>query len=67
MKIAAQAMTPVPFVVFNGTSTHLVKPTKQTSFHLMVMLRTPTPQSDPVRGVWATIRQKGKVVYDAAQ
>ena len=68
MKIAAQAMTPVPFVVFNGTSTHLVKPTKQTSFHLMVTLAdAQTAEPIPYASVWATIRKNGKIVFDERQ
>ncbi len=49
MKIMAQARTAVPFVVDDGTSEKLVKPSKRTSFHLMVMLtRRPHQLHDPV-------------------
>ena len=44
MKIAAQAMTPVPFVIYNGTRERIVKP-GHASFHLMVMLATYRPGS----------------------
>src|SRR5579875_1292137 len=38
MAISAEAMTAVPFVVFNGTHAQEVKPGPKTTFHLMVML-----------------------------
>ena len=38
MKITAQAVTAVPFVIYDGTSEHMVKPGPKSSFHLMVML-----------------------------
>ena len=38
IEIAAQAMTAVPFVIYNGTSERIVKPGPHTSSHLMVML-----------------------------
>jgi len=65
MKISAMAMTAVPFVVYDGTTERMVKPTKKTTFHLMVYLndaRTNVPI--PYAGVWATIKQGSKVVYD---
>ena len=68
MKVQAQAMTAVPFVIYNGTRERMVKPPKHVSFHLMVMLkdaRTGVPI--PYAGVWATIRKAGKVVYDERQ
>ena len=65
MKIEAQAMTAVPFFVFNGTREQKIKPPKNTSFHLMVMLNDAhTGVPIPYAGVWATIRKAGKVVYD---
>jgi hypothetical protein len=68
MKVQARAMTAVPFVIFNGTSEHLVKPPKNTSFHLMVMLSDArTGVAIPYAGVWATIKRAGKVVYDERQ
>ena len=68
MKIVAQAMTAVPFVIFNGTREHVVKPTTKTSFHLMVMLNDAhTGVPIPYAGVWATIVKRGAVVYDERQ
>jgi Fe2+ transport protein len=67
MKITARAMTAVPFVIYNGTSEHLVKP-GNSSFHLMVMLNdAQTNVPIPYANVWATIRKAGKIVYDAQQ
>ena len=67
MKITAQAMTPVPFVVYNGTSRQMVKPGK-ASFHLMVMLNdADTDVPIPYATVWATITKDGKVVFDERQ
>jgi hypothetical protein len=68
MKIMAQARTAVPFVVDDGTTEKLVKPTQRTSFHLMVMLsddRTNFPI--PYASVWATIRHDSKIVFDDRQ
>ena len=68
MKITAQAMTAVPFVVFDGTSEHMVKPTSKTTFHLMVMLNDAhTGVPIPYAGVWATIARSDRVVYDERQ
>jgi hypothetical protein len=67
MKITARAMTPVPFVVFNGTSERMVKP-GNASFHLMVMLNDAhTGVAIPYASVWATIRKDGKIISDARQ
>jgi uncharacterized protein involved in high-affinity Fe2+ transport len=67
MKITAQVMTPVPFVVYNGTSKQLVKPGK-ASFHLMVMLNdADTGVPIPYATVWATITKNGKVIFDERQ
>jgi Fe2+ transport protein len=68
MKIMAQARTAVPFVVDDGTTEKLVKPSQHTSFHLMVMLsddRTNYPI--PYASVWATIRRSSKIVFDERQ
>jgi hypothetical protein len=68
MKIMAQARTAVPFVVDDGTTEKLVKPSPRTSFHLMVMLsddRTNYPI--PYASVWATIRRSSKIVFDERQ
>ncbi len=65
MKISAMAMTAVPFLVYDGTSERMVKPSKGTTFHLMVYLndaRTNVPI--PYANVWATIKQGSKLVYD---
>lgn len=68
MKITAMAMTAVPFVIYNGTSEQMVKPTSKTSFHLMVMLNdAQTNVPIPYASVWATITQDSKVVFDERQ
>jgi hypothetical protein len=68
MRIQARTMTAVPFVTYNGTSEQLVKPPKDVSFHLMVMLSDArTGVAIPYAGVWATISRDGKVVYDERQ
>jgi uncharacterized protein involved in high-affinity Fe2+ transport len=68
MKIAAMAMTPVPFVVDNGESESEVKPTDRTTFHLMVTLNDAiTNEPIPYSTVWATIRQHGKMVFNERQ
>jgi uncharacterized protein involved in high-affinity Fe2+ transport len=68
MKVSARAMTAVPFVIFNGTHEQMVKPPKDTSFHLMVMLNDAhTNVAIPYAGVWATIRKAGRIVYDERQ
>ncbi|HXB65936.1 MAG TPA: iron transporter [Solirubrobacteraceae bacterium] len=67
MKITAMATTPVPFVVYNGTSSQLVKPGK-ASLHLMVMLNdASTDVPIPYATVWATITKNGKVIFDERQ
>jgi hypothetical protein len=67
MKITAQAMTPVPFVVYNGTSERTVKP-GDASMHLMVMLDdAQTDVPIPYASVWATITENGKIVFDERQ
>jgi Fe2+ transport protein len=68
MKISVEATTPLPFVIYNGTSEQMVKPGPKTSFHLMVMLSdAQTGVAIPYASVWATIRQKAKIYYDARQ
>jgi uncharacterized protein involved in high-affinity Fe2+ transport len=65
MKITADAMTPVPFLIYNGTSMQEVKPAKNASFHLMVLLNdAQTNVVIPYASVWATITQDGKTTYD---
>jgi Fe2+ transport protein len=68
MKITAQAMTAVPFVIYNGTTEQLVKPTSKTSFHLMVLLNdAQTNVPIPYASVWATITKDGKIDFDERQ
>jgi Fe2+ transport protein len=68
MKIMAQARTAVPFVVDDGTTEKLVKPSQRTSFHLMVMLTDDrTNYTIPYASVWATIRRGSKIVFDERQ
>jgi hypothetical protein len=68
MKIQARLSTALPFVVFEGTSSRTVKPTKKQNAHLMVMLSDATTgMTIPYASVWATIRKNGKVVYDERQ
>jgi Fe2+ transport protein len=68
MKISVEATTPLPFVIYNGTSEQMVKAGPKTSFHLMVMLSDDqTGVAIPYASVWATISQKGKTYYDARQ
>ena len=68
MKIQARTTTPTEFVVFNGKDEQTVKPSKSTSFHLMIMLSDEhTGVAIPYASVWATIMKAGKVVYDEQQ
>lgn len=68
MTIQARTMTPISYYVFNGSKEREVKPTKHTSFHLMVMLDDEhTNEPIPYATVWATIKKAGKVVYDEPQ
>jgi hypothetical protein len=68
MKITAEARTDVPFVVYNGTHEHLIKPAKSSSFHLMVMLSdAQTGVPIPYATVWSTIKKAGQVVFDERQ
>jgi hypothetical protein len=65
MKITADAMTPVPFLVYNGTSMQEVKPPKNVSFHLMVLLNdAQTNVVIPYASVWGTITDGGKTPFD---
>jgi uncharacterized protein involved in high-affinity Fe2+ transport len=65
MRITADAMTPVPFLIYNGTSMQEVKPAKNTSFHLMVLLNdAQTNVAIPYASVWATITQAAKTPFD---
>ncbi|HEY2654641.1 MAG TPA: iron transporter [Solirubrobacteraceae bacterium] len=69
MQIQARTTTPTEFVIYAGSGKErLVKPTRRTSFHLMVTLSdSHTGVAIPYAGVWATITREGKVVYDAQQ
>jgi Fe2+ transport protein len=68
MKISAEATTPLPFVIYNGSSEQMVKAGPKASFHLMVMLSdAQTGVAIPYASVWATISQNGKIDYDARQ
>jgi uncharacterized protein involved in high-affinity Fe2+ transport len=65
MRIIAEAMTPVPFLIYNGTTMQEVKPAENTSFHLMVTLSdAQTNVAIPYASVWATITQGSKTAYD---
>jgi uncharacterized protein involved in high-affinity Fe2+ transport len=65
MKITAMAMTPVPFLTYNGSSMQEVKPAKNTSFHLMVTLNDAvTGVVIPYASVWATITQGSTMPFD---
>jgi hypothetical protein len=68
MRIVARASTPLPFVVFSGTTERTVKPSPKDSMHLMVMLSDEHGgMAIPYASVWATIRKDGRVVYDERQ
>jgi uncharacterized protein involved in high-affinity Fe2+ transport len=65
MKIQARLSTPLPFVVFEGTTGRTVKPAKKDDVHLMVMLNdAQTGAAIPYGSVWATVRKAGKIVFD---
>ena len=65
MKITADAMTPVPFLTYNGTTMQEVKPASNTSFHLMVLLNdAQTNVVIPYASVWATITEGDKTPFD---
>lgn len=67
MKITADAMTPVPFLVYNGTSMREVTPARNVSFHLMVQLNdAQTGVAIPYASVWATIKQGTKTPYNGS-
>jgi uncharacterized protein involved in high-affinity Fe2+ transport len=65
MKITAYAMTAVPFLIYNGTTMQEVKPPKDVSFHLMVLLNdAQTGVVIPYASVWATITEGSKTPFD---
>jgi uncharacterized protein involved in high-affinity Fe2+ transport len=68
MRIRAMAMTAVPFLIYDGTSEQVVRPSSRTSFHLMVALSdSQTNQPIPYASVWATISRASRIVYDERQ
>jgi uncharacterized protein involved in high-affinity Fe2+ transport len=65
MRIQARLSTPLPFVVFEGTTARMVKPGAKDDVHLMVMLNdAQTGTAIPYGTVWATVRKAGKIVFD---
>jgi Fe2+ transport protein len=65
MKITAEAMTAVPFLIYNGTAMQEVKPPKNVSFHLMVLLNdAQTGVVIPYASVWGTITEDSKTPFD---
>lgn len=65
MKITADAMTPVAFDIYNGTTMQLVKPPKNVSFHLMVLLNdAQTNVVIPYASVWGTIKEGSQTPFD---
>ncbi|HEX4089357.1 MAG TPA: iron transporter [Trebonia sp.] len=65
MKITAEAMTAVPFLIYNGTAMQEVKPPKNVSFHLMVLLNdAQTGVVIPYASVWGTITDGSKTPFD---
>jgi uncharacterized protein involved in high-affinity Fe2+ transport len=65
MKITADAMTPVPFLIYNGTTMQTVNPPKNVSFHLMVLLNdAQTNVVIPYASVWGTITEGTKTPFD---
>lgn len=64
MKIMARLSGAVPFELFEGSKTQMMKPGKANA-HLMVMLSdAQTGTAIPYGSVWATIRKQGKLVFD---
>ncbi|HEY0932104.1 MAG TPA: iron transporter [Trebonia sp.] len=65
MKITAMAMTPVAFDIYNGTAMQPVKPPKNVSFHLMVLLNdAQTNVVLPYASVWGTIKEGSRTSFD---
>jgi uncharacterized protein involved in high-affinity Fe2+ transport len=65
MKITADAMTPVPFLIYNGSTMQEIKPAKNTSFHLMVLLNdAQTGVVIPYASVWATVTKGSATPVD---
>jgi uncharacterized protein involved in high-affinity Fe2+ transport len=65
MRIQARLSTPLPFVVFEGTTSRMVEPAQKDDVHLMVMLNDArTGTAIPYGTVWATVRKAGRIVFD---
>jgi len=65
MKITADAMTPVPFIVYNGTASQEISPPENVSFHLMVLLNdAQTGVVIPYASVWATVTKGSAMPFD---
>ncbi len=65
LSIETRTSAPATFILFNGTSQQMVRPTAKDSFHLMVLLSDATTgYAIPYSSVWATISKNGKIVYD---
>jgi Fe2+ transport protein len=65
MKITAEAMTAVPFLIYTGSAWKKVNPPKNVTFHLMVLLNdAQTGVVIPYASVWATITQGTKTLLD---
>jgi uncharacterized protein involved in high-affinity Fe2+ transport len=65
MKVTADAMTPVPFLIYNGTTMQEVKTAKNTSFHLMVLLNdAQTNVVIPYASISATITEGAKTPFN---
>jgi hypothetical protein len=65
MSIQTRTSAPATFILFDGTSQQMVRPTAKDSFHLMVLLSDATTgYAIPYSSVWATISKNGKIVYD---
>ena len=55
----------MPFLIYNGTAMQEVKPPKNVSFHLMVLLNdAQTGVVIPYASVWGTITEGSKTPFD---
>lgn len=67
MKITADAMTPVPYLAYNGTTMQSVNPPKNVSFDLMVLLNdAQTNVVIPYASVRGTITDGSKTLFDGS-
>jgi uncharacterized protein involved in high-affinity Fe2+ transport len=65
MSIDARTSAPATFLLFDGSTQQVVRPTAKDSFHLMVTLSDATTgYAIPYSSVWATIKKGGKIVFD---